>query len=196
MSARLLRTVALVLTGVVLVSGCSSGGNSIADQARAGNNKNYIAGDGSVTTIAAAQRETTLDLNGTTLEGEPWSSSEAAGDVLVINVWGSWCPPCRDEMPDLVEVHREFSEAGEPVQFMGVNDRDSVPTAQAFERAHDVVYPSLEDNGGATRADLVGLANATPSTLVVAPDGKVAARVNGPVEASTLTALIQDVLDE
>jgi len=71
----------------VLVSGCSDGGNSIADQARAGNNKNYIAGDGSVTTIGADQRETTLDLNGTTLEGDPWSSSEARGDVLVINVW-------------------------------------------------------------------------------------------------------------
>ncbi len=196
MSTRLLRAAGVVLASVIVVSGCSGGGNTIADQARAGNNKNYIAGDGSVTTIGAGQRETTLDLNGTTLEGDPWSSSEAVGDVLVINVWGSWCPPCRDEMDDLVTVHDEFTDAGEPVQFMGVNDRDSVPTAQAFEKAHDVLYPSLEDNGGATRADLVGLANATPSTLVVAPDGKVAARVSGPVSASTLRGLIQDVLDE
>lgn len=196
MSTRLLRTAGAVLAGTLVVSGCSDGGNSIADQARAGNNKNYIAGDGSVTTIGAGQRETTLDLNGTTLEGTAWSSSEARGDVLVVNVWGSWCPPCRDETEDLVTVHGEFTDAGEPVQFMGVNDRDSVPTAQAFEKAHDVEYPSLEDNGGATRADLLGLANATPSTLVVDPEGLVAARVNGPVSASTLRALIQDVLDE
>lgn len=196
MSAPSLRTAGVVLVSVLVLAGCSDSSNTIADQARAGNNKNYIAGDGSVTTISADQRETTLDLNGTTLEGETWSSSEALGDVLVINVWGSWCPPCRDETDDLVAVHGDFTDAGEPVQFMGVNDRDSVPTAQAFERAHDVEYPSLEDNGGATRADLVGLANATPSTLVVDPQGKVAARVNGPVSASTLRALIQDVLDE
>lgn len=196
MSKRLLRAAGAVLGGVIVVSGCSGGGNSIADQARAGNDKNYIAGDGSVTTIGLEQRETTLDLNGTTLDGDAWSSSEAVGDVLVVNVWGSWCPPCRDEMDDLVTVHDEFTATGQPVQFMGVNDRDSVPTALAFEKAHDVEYPSLEDNGGATRADLVGLANATPSTLVVDPEGKVAARVNGPVSASTLRGLVQDVLDE
>lgn len=184
------------MLGVLVLSGCSDEPNSIAEQARAGDDKNYIAGDGSVSAVAPAQRETVIDLAGTTLEGEPWTSAEARGEVLVINVWGSWCGPCIAEAKDLEAVYSEFTEADEPVQFIGVNDRDSVPTALAFQEAKGVSYPSLEDDGGQTLLDLKGLANARPSTLVLDPEGQVAARVLGQVDDSTLRALVQDVLDE
>lgn len=180
---------------LLMLSGCS-GGNTIAEQARAGTDKNYIAGDGSVTVVGPEQRETEITLAGTTLEGQPWSSVDARGEVLVINVWGSWCGPCIEEAPDLNEVYTDFADDGEPVDFIGVNDRDSVPTALGFQRAKDVPYPSLEDDGGATLTDLQGLANARPSTLVLDPDGLVAARVLGKVDASTLRTVVQDVLDE
>ncbi|MGB3186918.1 MAG: TlpA disulfide reductase family protein [Ornithinimicrobium sp.] len=179
----------------VLLSGCS-GDNTIAEQAREGNEKNYIAGDGTVTAVGPWQRETEMELTGTTLEAEPWSSTDAIGEVLVINVWGSWCAPCIAEAPDLNEVYAHFEEADQPVEFIGVNVRDSVPTALAFQKAKDVPYPSLEDDGGATLIDLQGLANARPSTLVLDRDGMVAARVLGQVDASTLRTLVQDVLDE
>lgn len=188
--------VTATMLGVLVLSGCSDEPNSIAEQARAGDDKNYIAGDGSVSAVAPAQRETVIDLAGTTLEGEPWTSAEARGEVLVINVWGSWCGPCIAEAKDLEAVYSEFTEADEPVQFIGVNDRDSVPTALAFQEAKGVSYPSLEDDGGQTLLDLKGLANARPSTLVLDPEGQVAARVLGQVDDSTLRALVQDVLDE
>lgn len=188
--------VTATMLGVLVLSGCSDEPNSIAEQARAGDDKNYIAGDGSVSAVAPAQRETVIDLAGTTLEGEPWTSAEARGEVLVINVWGSWCGPCIAEAEDLETVYSEFTEADEPVQFIGVNDRDSVPTALAFQEAKGVSYPSLEDDGGQTLLDLQGLANARPSTLVLDPEGQVAARVLGQVDDSTLRALVQDVLDE
>lgn len=188
--------VTATMLGVLVLSGCSDEPNSIAEQARAGDDKNYIAGDGSVSAVAPAQRETVIDLAGTTLEGEPWTSAEARGEVLVINVWGSWCGPCIAEAKDLEAVYSEFTEADEPVQFIGVNDRDSVPTALAFQEAKGVSYPSLEDDGGQTLLDLQGLANARPSTLVLDPEGQVAARVLGQVDDSTLRALVQDVLDE
>ena len=181
---------------VVALTGCGDDPNSIAEQARAGDDKNYIAGDGSVTVVGPGQRETTITLSGTTLQGEEWTSREAQGGVLVINVWGSWCAPCREEAEDLQEVYAEFDEAQEPVEFMGVNDRDSVPTALAFEKAKGVEYPSLEFDGGQTLTQLQGLANARPSTLVLDQEGLVAARVLGQVDASTLRALVQDVLDE
>ncbi len=177
-------------------SACSGEGNTIAEQARAGDDKNYIASDGSVTVIGAAQRETVIDLSGTTLEGEQWSSEQFRGDVLVINVWGSWCPPCQAEAQDLNGVFAGFQDAGQPVQFIGVNDRDSVPTALAFQKAKNVQYPSLEDDGGQTLLDLQGLANARPSTLVLDAQGQVAARVLGQVDASTLRGVVEDVLDE
>lgn len=186
------RLAGLIVAGILL-SGCSNG-NSIADQAQSGDNKGYIAGDGAVEFIDAEDRETILEIDGTTLEGEPWTSLEARGDVLVVNVWGSWCGPCIAEAPELERVYTEFTQAGEPVDFIGMNARDSVASALAFQEAKNVTYPSLEDDGGATLLDLQGLGNARPSTLVLDPDGQVAARVLGSVDASTLRGLVQDVL--
>ncbi len=190
------RRVFWVAALALALAGCADDPNSIAEQARAGDDKNYIAGDGSVTVVGSPQRESVITLEGTTLEGAEWTSQEARGGVLVINVWGSWCAPCREEAADLQEVYAGFSEAQEPVQFIGVNDRDSVPTALAFEKAQGVEYPSLEFDGGQTLTQLQGLANARPSTLVLDQEGLVAARVLGQVDASTLRALVQDVLDE
>lgn len=83
----------------------------------------------------------------------------------------------------------------EPVRFIGVNSRDSVPSALAFQQAHGISYPSLQDDGGRTRAQLGGLAVATPSTIVLDGQGRVAARISGQVDASTLRGLVDDVLE-
>lgn len=177
------------------LAGCSDdGGNSINDQMRQGDQKGYVAGDGTVQVLTTEERGATVTLEGTTLDDEAWSSTDHLGEVVVINVWGSWCGPCIEETPDLVQVASALQEAGEPVQFIGLNSRDSVPSAQAFEEKHGVPYPSLQDDGGRTRAQLGGLAVATPSTIVLDPQGRVAARVSGPVEASTLRGLVDDVL--
>ncbi len=64
----------------------------------------------------------------------------------MVNVWGSWCAPCRAEAPELVEAAREL---GEDVSFLGVNTRDlDVAPAQAFERAFGLTYPSIFDPDG------------------------------------------------
>ena len=79
---------------------------------------------------------------------------------------------------------------------MGVNYRDGVSTAQAFLRANKITYPSLQDDGGRTLLALRGKANTTPTTLVLDRQGRIAARVSGPVSATTLSALVSDVLSE
>ncbi|MFK5585133.1 TlpA disulfide reductase family protein [Serinicoccus sp. LYQ131] len=88
--------------------------------------------------LAPDERTSELAIDGITLSGSPWSSMDYTDTVLVINVWGSWCPPCVAEMPELVEVANEFADEGKPVQFLGINTRDSTATAQAFERRFDV----------------------------------------------------------
>ncbi|WP_431473894.1 TlpA family protein disulfide reductase [Ornithinimicrobium sp. W1665] len=128
------------------------------------------------------------------MEDEPWALADQSGTVVVINVWGSWCGPCIAETPDLEEVATGLRETGEPVQFIGVNSRDSVPSAQAFQEKYDVSYPSLQDDGGRTRAQLGSIAVATPTTLVVDGQGRLAARVSGQVDAATLRGLVDDVL--
>ncbi|GGK58486.1 thiol-disulfide isomerase [Ornithinimicrobium pekingense] len=186
----MLGALALSLT----LAACQGEGSTINDQMRQGDQKGYVAGDGTVQALAPEERETVITLEGTTLEDEAWSSADHLGEVVVVNVWGSWCGPCIEETMDLEEVATELAEAGEPVRFIGVNSRDSVPSALAFQERYSVSYPSLQDDGGRTRAQLQGLAVATPTTMVLDGQGRLAARVSGPVEASTLRGLIEDVL--
>lgn len=186
-------TAALLALGLAL-TGCSNDANTIAGQARQGDQKGYISGDGTVQTVAVEDRDLTIELSGTTLEGEPWESADTRGSVLVINVWGSWCGPCKAEAADLQAVYEHFTSAGDPVEFIGVNDRDSQQTALAFQEAEGVGYPSLVDDGGQTLVALQGMANARPSTLVLDEQGRLAARVAGQVDESTLRGLVEDVL--
>lgn len=197
MTPAVLRRGAGALAAACLVlAGCSDEGSTINEQMRQGDQKGYVAGDGTIQAVTPADRDTVITLEGTTLEDEPWSSQDHLGEVVVINVWGSWCGPCIEETPDLEEVATGFRDAGEPVQFIGVNSRDSVPSALAFQDRFEVSYPSLQDDGGRTRAQLEGLAVATPTTMVLDPQGRLAARVSGQVEASTLRGLVEDVLAE
>jgi len=178
------------------VSGCGSDASSIAAQARSGDRKGYVSGDGSIERLAVDKRSSPLTLSGTTLQGARWKVADAKDHVLVLNVWGQWCGPCVAEMPHLQQVWSQLSAAGKPVQFMGINFRDSVETAKAFVRANKVTYPSLQDDGGATLLALRGTANTTPTTLVLDRRGRIAARVSGPVTAATLNGLVNDVLGE
>jgi thiol-disulfide isomerase/thioredoxin len=194
-------TVPLIATTVVGavclgVSACGSDANSIAAQARSGDGKGYVSGDGSIERLAPGQRSSPLTLSGVTMQGTQWTVADAKNHVLVLNVWGQWCGPCVAEMPHLQQVWSQLSAAGKPVQFMGINYRDGVETARAFLRANRITYPSLQDDGGGTLLALRGKANTTPTTLVLDRRGRIAARVSGPVTAATLSGLVNDVLGE
>ena len=178
------------------VSACTSDANSIAAQAKSGDGKGFVSGDGTIERVALDQRPAPLTLNGTTLQGTPWKVADAVDKVLVLNVWGSWCGPCVAEMPHLQQVWSQVSSAGKPVQFMGINYRDGAETAKAFLRVNKITYPSLADDGGRTLLALRGKANTTPTTLVLDRRGRIAARVSGPVTVATLTGLVKDVLGE
>lgn len=186
----------VLLTPVLLVAGCTGEGNDLADQYPAGNDRGYIVGDGTITTIAAAERGDPVDFTATSTEGEQLSVSDLRGDVVVLNFWYAQCPPCRAEAPDLQAVAEESADDG--VQFVGVNIRDDSATAQAFERSFDIGYPSVLDDDGQIRLALRGQVppSAVPSTLVLDREGRVAARVLGAVSRSTLGALVEDAVAE
>lgn len=196
--AMLPRLAAAVAVGTLClgVTACGSDASSIAAQARSGDGKGFVSGDGTIERVALDKRSAPLTLSGTTLDGASWNVADAKDEVLVLNVWGQWCGPCVAEMPHLQQAWSELSAAGKPVQLMGINYRDGVETARAFLRANKITYPSLEDDGGRTLLALRGKANTTPTTLVLDRQGRIAARVSGPVTAATLSGLVNDVLGE
>lgn len=184
------------MVGVVLaVAGCSDGQVQRSDDAA---QIGYIEGS-SVTTIPPGEREPAPEFGGPLLgrDGAEFNLADARGEIVVLNVWGSWCPPCRKEAPALQAIHEELAEDG--VRFVGVNTRDYNTTdALRFEEEFGITYPSVVDTDGrrllAFRDTLPP--NAIPTTLVIDRAGKLAARVLGEVTETTLRELIGDVLAE
>lgn len=192
--SKALKALAATALAGLLLSGCTAS-DPLAEQFKAGDNKNYIAGDGTVTEFAAASRGRSVAWSGQISDGRILSSDAIAGTPVVMNFWYAGCAPCRAEAPDLQKLSEQFSE----VQFVGVNVRDSAATAAAFERKFGVTYPSILDaNSGDVVLAFTGVVTpqAVPTTLVIDKQGKVSARVLGRIDPSTLKALIQTVVEE
>lgn len=192
------KLIGLILASAIALgaTGCSSN-DYLAEQFREGDNKTYIAGDGTVTEFAAEDRGSKISWAGQTESGVPLSSDQLEGVVTVVNFWFAGCAPCRAEAKDLISLSNEFAADG--VQFVGVNVRDSADTALAFARNFGVTYPSIIDNqtGSVVLAftDTVS-PNAVPTTLVIDKQGRVSSRILGRIEKSTLKALIKTVVAE
>jgi thiol-disulfide isomerase/thioredoxin len=158
-----------------------------------GSTGGYVSGNGSITVVAPKDREKAPVLAGDDLEGRQLSTADLAGHVLVINVWGSWCPPCRKEAPALAEVSRKYADRD--VTFVGVLVRDKPAAALAFTRKQETPYRSIADFSG---HNLLGFSRSLPSqaiptTWIIDARGRVAVRVMDDVTASTLAGLIDDV---
>jgi thiol-disulfide isomerase/thioredoxin len=191
---------AVALSAVLLLTACS--GNPEAGRPGIGSTPEagFVGGDGTISVIAPDERVAAPALAGTTVDGEPYDLADDRGKVLVVNVWGSWCPPCRKEAPELVQAHDRLTAGSKPseVAFVGIDTRDpSRAAAKAYQRRFNVPYPSVYDPSGKL---LLGFADslppsAIPSTLVIDAKGRVAARVLGGTTAATLEDLVQQVRD-
>jgi thiol-disulfide isomerase/thioredoxin len=175
----------LLLLLAHLLSGCSQS---------MGGAEGFVSGSGTVTVLPEQKRVPAPAVSGRSLDGRPLRLAEFTGKTVVLNVWGSWCAPCRDEAPDLVRAANRLQD--EDVQFLGVNVREpGVASAKAFVRRYDVPYPSIYDTDGSELLGFRGTLppDAIPSTLVIDPSGRVAARVLGTVDTTTLVGLVHDV---
>ena len=161
-----------------------------------GTDAGFVSGDGSITVLPPEQRQVAPNASGVDLAGNTIELVDFAGQIVVLNVWASWCAPCRAEAGALEEVAKQFENQG--VQFIGLNTRDSNAAARAFIRKFDVTYPSLVDTDG--RVQLLFNDSlppqAIPSTIVIDQKGRVAARALGVVTAATLRAMIEPLREE
>lgn len=180
---------AALLACLLLLSGCSSLSGT--------GDKGYITEDGQLSLVPPGERGDPIELTGEDLEGEPLDLADLRGKVAVVNVWGSWCPPCRAEMPDLVAAAEETTEIA---SFAGIDIRDpSVEQGRAFVRKFDVPYPSFYSPDGKALLAFSGTLGprSIPSTVVLDAEGRVAAAIIGPLPSKgTLTTVIEDVAAE
>ena len=187
---------ALILSAFALSSsGCAP--DSLAEQFGEGDNKNYIAGDGTVTEFALGSRPKAANWFGISESGQNLSSDQLSGVITVMNFWYAGCAPCRIEMPELIELQDQF--LSDEVQFIGVNVRDTAETALAFARQVNLNFPSVMDaKTGSVVLSFTGVVTpqAVPTTLVIDSDGNVSARVLGRIDKGILETLIETVVSE
>lgn len=188
----LLATTSAAVAALTL-SACGSGGTS-----GGGGDTNFVTGNNGIDTVAAGERTKAPDLSGTTIDGKQLNTATYQGKILVVNVWGSWCPPCRLEAKNFEKVYQDTKAQG--VEFVGINTRDTSTTpARAFEKSYGITYPSLYDPTGKLMLRFKkGTLNPQliPSTLVIDRNGKLAARALQPLSEDTLRSMIKPVLAE
>ncbi|AXG79040.1 TlpA family protein disulfide reductase [Streptomyces paludis] len=193
-ASRVVPLAALVTAGMLALTGCSNGGTS------GGNGQtNYVAGAGGVSTVPEEKRRSPSEIKGVTLQGEKIDVADLKGKVVVMNVWGSWCPPCRAEAPRFVKVAKELKSEG--VEFVGINTgNDNQQKAISFEKDYNVEYPSLYDPIG--KVILSGFPKGTlnpqaiPSTIVLDRDGRIAARALRALGEEDLRKMIDPLIVE
>jgi thiol-disulfide isomerase/thioredoxin len=176
-----------VLLIVVLATGWAGGGNSGATT---------VGGNASAVVYPAGHRPLAPEFTGTTLTGSRLSFSSYRGKVVVLNFWGSWCVPCREEAPILAAVAAKYRPSG--VSFLGVDVRDTTASALAFTHGFHVAYPSVGDQSSAITLDFtakVPIAG-TPTTLVVDRTGHIAGAVFGTVTYPGLIGILAKVTAE
>lgn len=165
------------------LSSCGGGGSSIAEES-------FVSGSGNVSFIKESNRIAAPKLSGMTLTGKNYTYN--VGQVAVVNVWASWCAPCRAEAPTLAALSEKYTD----VAFIGILTRDNPVNAEAFTRRFAIPYSTLIDD-----SVLIGFrkslpANAIPSTVVIDKKGNVAARISGEVTVASLSELIEKVSAE
>ncbi len=162
---------------LVALSACSGSGDPF----------DHLVNDGTLAAVSA--RRPAPVLAGRTLGGGSATTAVDKGKVIVVNLWGSWCTPCEAEGDALGQAGTDGAALG--AVFLGVDTRDVDNKAQAFRTAHKQTYPSIVDTDGSVSAKWTPFpANATPVTVLIDKQGRVAARFLGAV---TYTALMKDV---
>jgi thiol-disulfide isomerase/thioredoxin len=190
------RTAVIVaVAGAVLVAGgvaavTWSGGNTSSQYA------SYVDGSTSAVYYAGGHRKLAPDFSGTTLTGSTLNAGTYRdGEVLVLNFWGSWCVPCREETPMLAATAAEDAKLGKKIKFLGVDEEDSPANALAFDQSYGVTYPSIDDAAGEVTLDFDGVVSisSTPTTLVIDNSGRVAGAIFGGSTYAELSAILKRV---
>lgn len=184
------RRVCVGALAVALLAGCGTQAPSTGSTTTPDPGTNRVG----ATVFDASARPVMPALSGPTLTGGTLNLASLRGHVVVLNVWASWCVPCKAESPALVSVARATASRG--VVFVGIDENDDNQSARAFLAGIGSTYANLADPQGQLLAELRMLPPAVPSSLVLDRNGRVAARVIGATTAPQMSQLLADLLAE
>lgn len=133
----------------------------------------------------------TLDL----LTGGEMTLSEQRGKVLIINLWASWCPPCRAEMPALQEVYNANQDRGLEILAVNTTFQDQESAAASFIEEFELTFPILMERSGDVARQY--LLRAMPSTFFIDREGVIRkVIIGGPMSEATLQTAVEELLQE
>jgi thiol-disulfide isomerase/thioredoxin len=186
-----MKRLVLGVVAVLALAGCSTGKDAVVQ----GSSFSFVSPGGKVDiAYDVAQRQTAPVLAGEDLmnEGKQLSLADFAGKVVVLNLWGQWCGPCRTEAPEMESL------AKQGVQVVGIDVRDPArEVAQDFVRDRQLTFPSIYDPDGRVLLKLSGYPrNIIPSTIVLDKQHRVAAVFLRPVLAQDLLPVAQRLTAE
>jgi thiol-disulfide isomerase/thioredoxin len=146
-----------------------------------------------LTVIPPDERQQTIVIAGETADGTALSTAEMGGDIVVVNAWASWCPPCIEELPLLASAAEAYADQG--VTFLGLNSMDDPIAAASLLGSSP--YRSIDDRDGAIIATIPGVPpRSLPSTVILDRQGRIAVRVIGPVKPGQLEGALETLLAE
>lgn len=146
-----------------------------------------------LTVIPAEDREQTIVIGGETADGTELSTAQMGGDIVVVNAWASWCPPCIEELPLLAAAAEAYDDRG--VTFVGLNSLDDPIAAASLLGSSP--YRSIDDRDGAILATIPGVPpRSLPSTVILDRQGRVAVRIIGPVKPGQLEQALDALVAE
>jgi thiol-disulfide isomerase/thioredoxin len=182
---------ALAASALLTLAACDGG--AIAQDTPASSGQSFVSGSYGTTLFKAGSRPAAPAITAKTLTGRKLSIASYRGDVVVVNFWGSWCAPCRQEAPALGTLARQLRPRN--VRFLGVDIRDNPAGAQAFMRTFRIGYPSLNDPADEIALKFRGTVPPTgiPTTLLIDRSGHIAARIVGGATYAGLKVLITRV---
>lgn len=176
----------------LLITSCATPVSNISSDAESG----FVSGDGTSIFLNKSDRKPAPDLLNIEFLSSEIDLKSLKNKVVLINVWGSWCSPCRKEAPELEELY--LKNKAKNVEFIGINIRDSKISAKRFIDNFSITYPNIYDRDGKL---LLGYkdslpANAIPSTILIDKNGLVAARQLGPIDKSLIQGFITELIKE
>lgn len=186
------RLISLIVIGMGLIA-VGVAAMAFVTMNRPGSESDPLAGPGRDDSVVPARVEYPApELTLSDLKGQPHSLADYRGQVALVNMWATWCPPCREEMPTLQSFYEQYAERGFVI--IAIDDGDSAPDVAAFAEEYGLTFPVwLDPQYSSERAFN---AMSLPSSFVIDREGIIRLQWVGAIDRESLETYVAPIIVE